>query len=231
MNALTAKPAPVCEAQFTLSTQQLQVAWPKLPQRLRLPDLSLRPGEQRAFTPSSETTAFFATLAGLLCPLEGSLHFLGESVNLCEESSSDRLRIEGVGTVFGFSQLHYTLSPLENVTLACRYASGKRRRAEKASGNVRKSALSLLKALGFDLNLIHHAIRNLPTAECQRLLLARALLGAPPLVIVDALLVGHALEHDLLMRTKALSKAQNSTLLYAPRAYSLKAPASTLTSK
>ena len=98
----------------------------------------------------------------------------------------DRFRADHIGFVFQMFNLIPYLSPMDNVILPCRFSQRRKAAAQQRSESVKNEARRLLR----HMNLDAHKVAARPasafsTGQQQRIAVARALIGAPPLVIAD----------------------------------------------
>ena len=78
------------------------------------------------------------------------------------------------------------LSVVENVTLPCRFSSRRRRRASRQLSGSHMEALRLLNHLGLnEATVLAKPVTELSVGQQQRVAAARALIGAPELLIAD----------------------------------------------
>jgi putative ABC transport system ATP-binding protein len=98
----------------------------------------------------------------------------------------DRFRADHIGVIFQMFNLIPYLSLAENVMLPCRFSKQKRKKATERSGSPDQEAIRLLSALNLaDHQLIRRPVTNLSVGQQQRVAAARALIGAPDIVIAD----------------------------------------------
>jgi putative ABC transport system ATP-binding protein len=169
----------------TVAIDDLRYAWPGQPTLIDIPHLRIGPGE-RVFLqgPSgSGKSTLLGLLGGVLLPQSGRLAVLGSDLSAMRAGARDRFRADHIGFIFQQFNLLPYLGLVENVTLGCRFS---RRRRQRLGANVTAEAERLLQALGLDLRrLRNHAVTKLSVGQQQRVAAARALIGAPELVIAD----------------------------------------------
>jgi len=177
------QPAPCVEA------RELRFRWPGAETDvLDLPAFRLAAGE-RVFLqgPSgSGKSTLLALLGGVLAPRAGSLEVLGTDLARLGARARDRFRADHVGFVFQMFNLVPYLSMLDNVTLPCRFSRRRRQRAEARSGGVESEARRLLRELDLDAAApAGRRVTELSIGQQQRVAVARALVGAPELLVAD----------------------------------------------
>ncbi len=120
-------------------------------------------------------------LAGVLLPRTGELRILGESLPALSGAARDRFRADHIGLIFQQFNLIPYLSVLDNVLLPCRFSALRRERA----GDQKQNAARLLAHLDLDASLWKRPATALSVGQQQRVAAARALIGAPELIIAD----------------------------------------------
>ncbi len=125
----------------------------------------------------SGKSTLLALLSGALRPHSGRLRTLGLDLPSCPEPERRRLRLTRIGQVLQDTPLVPSLDALENTLLPLRLSA-------RLDRDARERARELLDRLG----LGHRRTRRpaqLSQGERQRVGIARALVGEPPLVLAD----------------------------------------------
>ena len=150
--------------------------------------LHIAPGERvflRGPSGSGKST-LLSLLAGVVTPQHGSVAVLGQDIGALSGPKRDRFRADHVGFIFQMFNLIPYLSVLENVCLPCGFSQRRKGNAERAGGGVNAEALRLLEHLDMTRDgLLQRAVTELSVGQQQRVAAARALIGAPELVIAD----------------------------------------------
>ncbi len=158
------------------------------PPTLAIDDFRLDAGE-RVFLhgPSgSGKSTLLSLVGGVLVPEAGEVHVLGTALGPLSAAARDRFRADHVGFVFQMFNLVPYLSLVDNVTLPCLFSQARRGRATSAGGSVADEAVRLLDRLGLGLADLHtRRVTDLSVGQQQRVAAARALIGAPEIVVAD----------------------------------------------
>ncbi|HLB70515.1 MAG TPA: ABC transporter ATP-binding protein [Candidatus Methanoperedens sp.] len=128
--------------------------------------------------PSGSGKSTLLSMIGLLDkPTSGSVFIEGVEITKVKESDAPRLRREKIGFVFQHFNLIPTLTALENVDIAMRFA--------RVPKNERKKiALELLTQIGMR-DRVNHKPSELSGGEQQRVAIARALANRPVIILAD----------------------------------------------
>ncbi len=134
----------------------------------------------------SGKSTLLGLLGGVASPREGTIRILGTELSSMPARRRDRFRADHLGFVFQMFNLVPYLSMIDNVTLPCRFSRRRRERAGSRSGTPEAEACHLLARLGLDREeLFARTVTELSIGQQQRVAVARALIGAPELVIAD----------------------------------------------
>lgn len=154
--------------------------------RLVLPHLAIAAGERALLLgPSgSGKSTLLGLLGGVLAPAQGRVQVLGQDLGALSARARDRFRGDRCGIVFQqFNLLPYA-TVLDNVLLPLRLSAVRRQRAGGWAGATRE-VRRLLRALDLDSALERTSAATLSIGQQQRVAVARALLGAPGLILAD----------------------------------------------
>ncbi len=130
----------------------------------------------------SGKTTLLGLLAGVLAPRTGTVDVLGTTLSALPGGARDRFRAEHLGYVFQMFNLIPYLSVRDNITLPCRLSAARRTRLKGADPAVEAKHLAeRLEITG----LLDEPVTALSVGQQQRVAVARALIGAPELVVCD----------------------------------------------
>jgi putative ABC transport system ATP-binding protein len=131
----------------------------------------------------SGKTTLLSAIAGVIDVPQGSVRVAGSDIGALTGGDRDRFRVDHLGIVFQVFNLLPWLSALENTLLPCRFSA---RRRAKAGSDPKAAATRLLSELGLkDAGLINRPASALSVGQQQRVAVARALIGAPEVVLAD----------------------------------------------
>lgn len=198
-----------------IELHQLSFAWPDGQLALDIPALQVQQGERLFIKGASGSgkSTLLSLLAGIQIPRSGSLRVLDHSLGGLSARARDRFRADHLGYIFQQFNLLPFLGVLDNVLCALTFSPCKRARI---AGDPRQEARRLLTALQLPAALHERPVHRLSVGQQQRVAAARALIGAPPLVIADE--PTSALDSDnrtaFLQLLFAECERQGSTLLF-----------------
>lgn len=134
----------------------------------------------------SGKTTLLSLLGGVMTPSGGTISILGTVINTLSSVRRDTFRADHIGFIFQMFNLIPYLPLVENVTLPCQFSSTRRHRAISRSGSLSEEARRLLTHLELNVDqLATRPVTELSVGQQQRVAAARALIGAPPLIIAD----------------------------------------------
>jgi ABC-type lipoprotein export system ATPase subunit len=142
--------------------------------------LELAAGEFLVLTGRSGSgkTTLLNLIAGLTRPDTGRVWLDGQDLWALSDAEQSRLRSQKLGFIFQFPSLLPSLTALENVLLPAIYHQRQAGQAETAR------ALELLETVGL-ADRLNSFPRQLSAGQQQRLVVARALLNRPQLLLAD----------------------------------------------
>ena len=165
-----------------LSLHGLRYRWPgAAADTLAIDDLSLLPGDTvflRGPSGCGKST-LLSLAAGVVLPDAGQAQLLGQNWASLGASARDRHRAAHLGYIFQQFNLLPYLSVLDNVRLPLRFSPARARRAGPGA------AEALLERTGLPSTLWGQRADRLSVGQQQRVAAARALIGAPEVVIAD----------------------------------------------
>ena len=134
----------------------------------------------------SGKSTLLCLVAGILAPTGGTVEVLGEPVSALGAAARDRFRAEQIGFVFQMFNLLPYLSLVDNVVLPCHFSRTREAVALQNSPSLRDEADRLLERLGLGGTALRgRRVTELSIGQQQRVAVARALIGRPPLVVAD----------------------------------------------
>lgn len=167
-----------------LALDNIRYGWPGQPALLDIPRFALAPAERVFLHGPSGTgkSTLLALIAGVVTPHTGTLMLDGTDLAALNASARDRWRADQLGFVFQQFNLLPYLSAMNNVLLPLRFSAPRRQRLTAAAT---EEAARLLTDLKLPARLWPARADTLSIGQQQRVAVARALIGRPPLVIAD----------------------------------------------
>jgi len=171
-----------------LACRDLRFSWDGLVDVLALSRFDAAPGESVFVCgPSgSGKSTLLGLIAGIAVPGAGTVAVLDIRLSELSAARRDRFRADYLGYIFQQFNLLPYLSPVENVLLGCAFSTRRSACAIRNAPSARAEAERLLDALGLDAAALRrHRTVDLSVGQQQRVAAARALIGAPALVLAD----------------------------------------------
>lgn len=174
-------------------------------------DLDVSDGEFVMVTGRSGSgkTTLLHLIGGLATPTAGTVVLDGNDIWAVTDRERARLRNENFGFVFQFPSLLPTLTVLENVALPLRLWPG-----TGSSASPDRRALDLLSTVGLD-DKVHAWPRQLSAGQQQRVVLARALVRDPRIILADEPTsnLDETTEHEIMRVFRDVHRATGVTIL------------------
>ena len=129
----------------------------------------------------SGKSTLLALLCGIVSPQAGSIVVCGQDLQRLSAARRDSFRAEHIGLVFQqFNLLPYA-SVLDNILLPLKFAPRRRKRVTDAPSQAAK----LCAELGLAPGILTTVASKLSVGQQQRVAVARAMIGAPELIVCD----------------------------------------------
>jgi putative ABC transport system ATP-binding protein len=171
-----------------VSFSDVEYSWPgPSPFKLTIAEFKLGRGEKLLLLgPSgSGKSTFLSLLAGIVVPDRGRVDITGTNMAELSGAARDRFRVDHFGIIFQMFNLLPYASLVDNVLLPLRFSSIRRANALR-DGALEDVAKHLLSALGLDETVIALSkAASLSVGQQQRVAAARALIGAPQIIVAD----------------------------------------------
>ncbi|MBC7184784.1 MAG: ABC transporter ATP-binding protein [Marinobacter sp.] len=200
----------------------LGFSWDPAQSALSFPDITLKRGEHLFLHgPSgSGKSTLLSLLAGMLRPTSGSVRVLGTDIHKLGAGARDQFRADHMGVIFQQFNLVPYLNTRANVTLPCGLSDLRRQRTEPSPAG---EAERLLAALSIPEDHWQRKVTRLSIGQQQRIAAARALIGAPGLILADE--PTSALDGDnrdrFLELLLDLARRHNTSVLFVSHDHSL----------
>ncbi|MCF2870334.1 ABC transporter ATP-binding protein [Octadecabacter sp. G9-8] len=146
-------------------------------------DLTIAKGESVLLLGESGSgkSTLLSLICGTILPDTGTVSIAGTNISAMGGGARDRFRAEQIGVIFQQFNLLPFGSVADNILLPLRFAPKRRKRA----GDAADAATNLCSALGLPAGTMDAKATALSVGQQQRVAVARALIGHPPLIIAD----------------------------------------------
>lgn len=185
-----------------------------------VPDFAMNAGETVLLLGESGSgkSTLLSLICGTMLPDAGQVHIAGADLTTLSSGARDRFRAEQIGVIFQQFNLLPFGTVIDNILLPLRFAPERRKRA----GDAKATAATLCTALGLPGEILGHRANTLSVGQQQRVAVARALIGQPPLIIADEPTSAldadsQAVFLDLLFQQTAANKASLLMVSHDPR--------------
>ena len=151
--------------------------------KLHIPELSVDKGEKVLLLGESGSgkTTLLSLICGFLTPLSGNIQLNEKLINDLSATKRDQYRSDNIGIIFQqFNLLPYA-NVIDNILLPLYFS---KLRSANIS-NQREAAISICQSLRLPEDVVNMKASELSVGQQQRVAVARALIGNPPLVIAD----------------------------------------------
>jgi putative ABC transport system ATP-binding protein len=150
---------------------------------LEVPDFRLSRAETVLLLGESGSgkSTLLSLVCGTIMPDRGTVKVADADIGALSAGARDRFRAEQIGLIFQqFNLLPYA-SVLDNILLPLRFAPLRSTRVQDPQG----AARALCLELGLPADTLGAQAGSLSVGQQQRVAAARALIGAPPLIVAD----------------------------------------------
>ncbi|MDR2639055.1 MAG: ATP-binding cassette domain-containing protein [Helicobacteraceae bacterium] len=182
LNQAQSKPA-----EYAARLSGVKFGWAGKETILDIPSFAIKRGE-RVFVSGPSgcgKSTLLSLIAGILTPNEGAIEIIGLRIDKLSGARRDCVRGDLIGYIFQRFNLISYLSIIENTLIPCRLSRFRRDRARDQAQDEVEAAKALLTRLDLAPSLWGEPVSRLSVGQQQRVAAARALIGAPPLLIAD----------------------------------------------
>ncbi|OPX54709.1 putative ABC transport system ATP-binding protein [Oceanospirillum multiglobuliferum] len=171
-----------------IELQNVSFTWPSQTEpTLKIESLTIAAGEKVFIHGPSGCgkSTLLSLLAGVMVPQQGEILIDHQALQSLSAGQRDHFRADNIGLVFQQFNLLPYLSVLDNVTLPCQFSKQRKLRLQHAGTSPKDAAQQLLRHLDLSESLWQKPITQLSIGQQQRVAVARALIGSPPVIIAD----------------------------------------------
>ncbi|MGR3614450.1 MAG: ABC transporter ATP-binding protein [Paracoccaceae bacterium] len=167
-----------------LNISDVRFRWPgRASFTLNMPEFRIERGETVLLLGESGSgkSTLLSLICGTLQPDAGTIGISGIDMASLSGAQRDRLRAEQIGVIFQQFNLLPFATVSDNILLPLRFAPARKLRA----GSPIEEAIDLCRSLGLADALMKARAASLSVGQQQRVAVARALIGQPPLIVAD----------------------------------------------
>ena len=167
-----------------LEVSNVAYRWPgRASFALAVADLSVAEGESVLLLGESGSgkSTLLSLICGTILPSQGQVSVAGTNISSLSGGARDKFRAEQIGVIFQQFNLLPFGSVVDNILLPLRFAPHRRKGVTDAAAQ----AKALCLALGLPADVLDAKASALSVGQQQRVAVARALIGHPPLIIAD----------------------------------------------
>ena len=148
-----------------------------------MPDLVIHSGERVLLLGDSGSgkSTLLSLICGTITAANGTVTVADMDLKSLSGGARDRFRAETIGVIFQQFNLLPFGSVLDNILLPLQFAPNRRTRCLDA----RAKANELCEALGLPTDIATRKASTLSVGQQQRVAVARALIGEPPIIVAD----------------------------------------------
>lgn len=129
----------------------------------------------------SGKSTLLSLICGTIVPDRGKVNIAGRNITMLSGGARDKYRAEHIGVIFQQFNLLPFGSVADNILLPLRFAPARRKGVHAPAA----AAAALCTALGLPDDVLNAKATALSVGQQQRVAVARALIGQPPLIIAD----------------------------------------------
>lgn len=129
----------------------------------------------------SGKSTLLSLICGTIVPDQGTISIAGTDITALSGGARDKFRAEHIGVIFQQFNLLPFGTVADNILLPLRFAPTRRDR----TGDATVEAAKLCEALGLPEGIGQAKAGALSVGQQQRIAVARALIGQPPLIVAD----------------------------------------------
>ena len=167
-----------------LSLKDVRFAWPgRASFALDVPDFTVAKAERVLLLGESGSgkSTLLSLICGTMVPDHGRVEIAGTDLTTLSSSKRDTFRADQIGVIFQQFNLLPFGTVADNILLPLHFSAARKKRA----GNAQDTAKTLCKSLGLPDDALHARAATLSVGQQQRVAVARALIGTPPLIVAD----------------------------------------------